>query len=88
MANYYTICAQNIFCTNSYYRSAQECRAESEIMEKRLLDLAEEQERLAEALNEVCNREETCRLGRALNEVCNREDIFRLGRGKERLAKL
>ena len=49
------------------------------VIEKRLLDLAEEQERLAKALNEVCNREETCRLGRgkerlakALNEVCNR----------------
>ena len=26
------------------------------VIEKRLLDLAEEQERLANALNEVCNR--------------------------------
>ena len=41
-----------IVCFNS--RSAQECRAMSEIIEKRLLHLAEEQERLAKALNEVC----------------------------------
>ena len=32
------------------------------VIEKRLLDLAEE--RLAKALNEVCNKEETFRLGR------------------------
>ena len=58
------------------------------VIKRRLVDLAEEQERLAKALNEVCNKEETCRLGRgkerlakALNEVCNREETFRLGRG-------
>ena len=39
------------------------------VIEKRLLDLAEEQERLAKTLNEVCNREETCRLGRGTANI-------------------
>ena len=39
------------------------------VIEKRVLDLAEEQERLAKALNEVCNREETFRLGRGTGKI-------------------
>ena len=39
------------------------------VIDKRLVDLAEEQQRLAKALNEVCNREETCRLGRRTGKI-------------------